>query len=147
MTVDWKKQQELDARIGYMVGRLASLPRGIDEVLAHLFLGPRTLDELRNAMVRDRTIRRREEAPSVRQDPSYIEFPVDVEVDRSLLYDLGHLAEADVVHLNDGVLSIHSGYREGVRVFLHAISARRFFYTSGSLRNTVSKAVRRGEAS
>jgi hypothetical protein len=143
----YKAQQERDARVGYLVIRLSSMGRGAGEVLAHLFIGPKTIAELRSAMVLDRTKKRddfeREYVPRVEPEPweRGITSTVEFDVDYTMLYDLGQLATAGIVTSdNNGVLRVVEHYREEVSIFLRTAFVH-VHKNCHDFRNAVSKAL------
>ena len=117
-----RRLREREARTGRVVHDLTKMGRGVDEILAHLFIRPMTLPQLHAAMVQERTTTREEftrryieRAP----DPYDSDIPMEYRVDHTILYDVGQLATASILE-TDGTGELQISDRDGVRVFLRA---------------------------
>lgn len=138
LDIEWYRQRvkdlEPEALIGDTVDRLSRLPRGIDEVLAHLFISPNTVAGLREAMLEDR----RSVPDKMFDTVHYIEYAVD----HSILYDIGQLAVAGIIETgNGGLLAVPDHLRPGVAVFLRSAYLHPQGPTSNALRSLVIKIV------
>lgn len=117
-------QRDREARIGHVVSRLADMPEGVVPVLRHLFEADDglSLKALAERLYQDRYESERQEVvPGQGCEDERLELCrryAEHYVRSSLLFDIGHLATADIICTDlNGVLRIDPFYLDGVRVF------------------------------